>query len=91
MATVTTRYGGTTVTAKVTAVHISSTALAPNTILLHALRDLGYRVSSKPVVFSPHLLPPERGGRPQVRERVFILGTFVGRKAAQGDPAFRAR
>jgi hypothetical protein len=32
MATVTTRYGGTTVTHEVTAVHISSTALSPNTL-----------------------------------------------------------
>ncbi len=47
-------------------------------VIIRSLRELGYRVSSKPVVFSPHLLPPERGGRPQVRERVFILGTYVG-------------
>lgn len=47
-------------------------------VIIRTLRELGYRVSSKPVVFSPHLLPPERGGRPQVRERVFILGTYVG-------------
>jgi DNA (cytosine-5)-methyltransferase 1 len=47
-------------------------------VIIRSLRQLGYRVSSKPIVFSPHLLPPERGGRPQVRERVFIMGTYVG-------------
>jgi len=47
-------------------------------VIIRSLRELGYQVSSEPVVFSPHLLPPERGGRPQVRERVFILGVHVG-------------
>ena len=49
-------------------------------VIIRSLRELGYQVSSKPIVFSPHLLPPERGGRPQVRERVFIMGTYVGKK-----------
>jgi DNA (cytosine-5)-methyltransferase 1 len=49
--------------------------------ILASLREEGYRTSSQPVVFSPHLLPPERGGRPQVRERVFILAEFVGADA----------
>jgi DNA (cytosine-5)-methyltransferase 1 len=54
-------------------------------VIIRSLRELGYQVSSKPMVFSPHLLPPERGGRPQIRERVFILGTFVGYPASLAD------
>ena len=56
-----------------------------NTIV-RTLRQLGYRTASRPAVFSPHLLPRELGGRPQVRERVFILAHYVGREAAE-DPA----
>ena len=40
--------------------------------IIRTLREAGYLVSDKPSIFSPHLLPPDRGGKPHVRERVFI-------------------
>lgn len=45
-------------------------------VIISTLLAEGYRVSETPAVFSPHLLPREQGGRPQVRERVFITATW---------------
>ncbi len=38
------------------------------------LTNLGYWVSLSPTVLSPHLIPANYGGSPQVRERVYIVG-----------------
>ena len=50
-------------------------------MIVGQLQGLGYATSEQPTVFSPHLLPPERGGRPQVRDRVFIVGIQTGSHA----------
>ena len=47
-------------------------------VIIQTLRQLGYRVSEHPFVVSPHKISPTFGGRPQVRERVFIAATRVG-------------
>ena len=54
-------------------------------VIIKTLRDLGYRVSTRPMVVSPHLIRPEFGGRPQVRERVFIAATRI----PKGIPNFK--
>ena len=56
--------------------------------IVRTLRQLGYRTASDPAVYSPHLLPPALGGRPQVRERVFILAHYVGREIAEHESSF---
>jgi DNA (cytosine-5)-methyltransferase 1 len=54
-------------------------------VIIKTLRDLGYRVSEDPLVVSPHLIHPEFGGRPQVRDRVFIAATRI----PKGIPNFK--
>ena len=54
-------------------------------VIIKTLRDLGYRVSENPMVVSPHLIKPEFGGRPQVRNRVFIAATLI----PKGMPNFK--
>ena len=58
-------------------------------VIISTLRDLGYRVSSVPLVVSPHRISPTFGGRPQVRERIFIGATFAGEGSAESknEPA----
>jgi DNA (cytosine-5)-methyltransferase 1 len=45
-------------------------------------------VSETPAVFSPHLLPKNLGGRPQIRERVFITATYNPKGLQQGEVVF---
>jgi DNA (cytosine-5)-methyltransferase 1 len=46
-------------------------------VIIEHLRNAGYQVAEQSAVFSPHLIAPEFGGSPQVRERVFITATLV--------------
>jgi DNA (cytosine-5)-methyltransferase 1 len=55
-------------------------------VIVETLRAEGYRVAETPAVFSPHLLPPDRGGRPQVRERVFVTATYNPDQIGEGLP-----
>lgn len=59
-------------------------------VIVESLRTEGYRVSEDPSIFSPHLLPPDRGGRPQNRERIFVTASRVPSEYSQtlsADPA----
>lgn len=51
-------------------------------LIIRVLRDLGYHVSDIPSIVSPHLIPPKLGGTPQVRDRVYIVGVYVGKQKA---------
>jgi DNA (cytosine-5)-methyltransferase 1 len=51
-------------------------------LILRVLRDLGYHVSDVPSIVSPHTLPPRLGGTPQARDRVYIVGVYVGKQKA---------
>lgn len=51
-------------------------------LILRVLRDLGYHVSDIPTILSPHLLSPSVGGTPQIRDRVYIVGVYVGKQIA---------
>jgi DNA (cytosine-5)-methyltransferase 1 len=49
-------------------------------VIINSLRALDYRVSEIPFIVSPHRINPNNGGRPQVRERVFIAATYSGKR-----------
>jgi len=51
-------------------------------LILRVLRDLGYHVSDIPTIVSPHLISPTDGGTPQIRDRVYIIGVYVGKQKA---------
>lgn len=58
-------------------------------VIVRSLRDLGYAVADEPLVVSPHWLDKDEGGAPQNRERVYIVGTLVGKEEAwarTGEP-----
>lgn len=53
-------------------------------VIIRELENLNYRVSDKPFVVSPHKITREGGGRPQIRERVFIVATLYPSRYNKG-------
>ncbi len=53
--------------------------------IVERLRNAGYQISQEPSVFSPHRIREEFGGRPQIRERLFIAATYCPRRK-NNDP-----
>jgi len=55
-------------------------------LIIRTLRESGYLVSERPAIFSPHLLPPSHGGKPHVRERVFIVAVRTDDESSIWNP-----
>ncbi|WP_249368131.1 MULTISPECIES: DNA cytosine methyltransferase [unclassified Actinomyces] len=55
-------------------------------VIISTLRDEGYHVSDTPAILSPHQIAADHGGRPQVRERVFITATHDPDHIGAPDP-----
>ena len=63
-------------------------------VIIAKLQEEGYLVSTKPAVFSPHLLPRSHGGRPQTRSRVYITATYAPAHVGLGvevEPPFGSK
>ncbi len=54
-------------------------------LIIRTLREAGYFVSATPLVVSPHRIKKEFGGRPQVRERVFIVAVLSPNESVDLD------
>lgn len=54
--------------------------------IVNALKVLGYVVSDDPTLISPHKIPAQMGGGPQIRERVYILAIRADVVAHDDDP-----